>query len=67
MNNLDKAIKGLDRFMKNYCMDREKTKENEEPTFRCLMCMFRDGDSCLIKQFVAAKGEIPNGFGAMSR
>lgn len=66
-DNIDKAIKGLDIFTKNWCMNCKETIEKEDLVFRCKECNFEDKDGrCTIKTFVIDKsGNIPKDFGCM--
>ena len=66
-DNLEKAVDGLDKFMKNWCMNCKETEEANEPMFRCSECNFeQENGQCLIKVFVNEKaGKIPSDFGSM--
>ena len=68
-DNLDEAIKGLNQFTKNWCMNCKETEEKNNLTFRCSKCNFSDiGGICKIKEFVVDKaGDMPKDFGSMAR
>ena len=51
-DNITKAVKGLDQFTKNWCMNCEETKKQRDLVFRCNNCEFQlDDGECLIKVF----------------
>ncbi len=51
-DNITEAIRGLDIFTKNWCMNCEETEKQHELIFRCYECCFKsDGDGCAIKKF----------------
>ena len=52
-DNITKAVKGLDQFTKNWCMNCEETEKQRDLVFRCSGCEFQTDDrECLIKVFV---------------
>ena len=51
-DNITKAVKGLDQFTKNWCMNCEETEKQRDLVFRCSNCEFQSDDGeCLIKAF----------------
>ena len=66
-DNIDKAVDGLNKFTKNWCMNCEETNSRNEPIFRCEECVFKgENDVCKIKEFVVDKiGDIHVDFGSM--
>ena len=51
-DDITEAIHGLDIFTKNWCMDCEESKKQEDLVFRCKKCEFsREDGKCLIKMF----------------
>lgn len=74
INNADditEAVRGLDIFMKNWCMNRKETEEQDEPVFNCSDCEIKDkvNGVCLIKLFARnhKHNYDLNKFGSMSR
>lgn len=55
INNKDdvtEAVKGLDIFTKNWCMNCAETEKQGELQFRCVECEFlKGGCKCLVKTF----------------
>ena len=74
-DDLYEAIRSLNRFTKNWCMNVEETEENNDLTFRCAECLFSGKnipgitkEHCLIKTFAyTMDSEFAEniGFGAM--
>ena len=50
-DDLHEAIRALNTFTRNWCMDRATTDESGEPVFRCGECDFNANTRCLIKHF----------------
>lgn len=65
-DDLPTAVKALDMFTKNWCMNCSETNKGEL-AFRCKECNFCDSDNrCEIKKFVIDKmGKLPSNFGSM--
>ena len=68
-DDLHEAIRALNTFTRNWCMDCIATDESGEPVFRCDRCDFNTNPRCLIKHFAkshdsAFANEI--NFGCMS-
>ena len=63
------TIDGLHGFTHGWCLDRAKTDESGELTFRCSGCPFVDGANCKIKRFVHNQfgAEAAYSISAMSR
>ena len=52
-DDITKAVEGLDIFMKNYCVDHQKTEQSNNLTFRCSECVFKTkARLCQINVFV---------------
>lgn len=68
-DNITEAIRGLDIFTKNWCINCEETEKQNDMVFRCDECIFSDDMFCLIKQFASQhKSDYPfYKFGCMSR
>lgn len=60
-DNTTEAVRGLDIFTKNWCMNCKETKERGEPIFRC--------QECAVKQFanIVDHNYPMDKFGSMSR
>lgn len=70
-DDLYEAVKGLDQFTKNWCMDVAETESTGELAFRCNVCEFNtDKGECLVKRFaktaMGGSGYPMNKFGSMS-
>jgi hypothetical protein len=68
-DDLHEAIRALNTFTRNWCMNCTATDESGEPVFRCGECDFNANTKCLIKHFAkshdsAFANEI--NFGCMS-
>ena len=51
-DNIENAVKGLDVFCHNFCMDCEETEKENDLVFRCDECCFKMADGrCLVKIF----------------
>ena len=51
-DNITKAVEGLDKFAKNWCMNCKETDEQNDLVFRCKECEFETvTEQCLIKMF----------------
>lgn len=71
-DDLYEAVKGLDQFTKNWCLNVTGTEMLKEPIFQCSTCEFSSKKgTCLIKKFadsVKEGSQYPmEVFGAMSR
>lgn len=67
-DNITEAVRGLDIFTKNWCMNCKETQEKNEPTFRCNECLFKSPEGgCFIKIFAHKhKHDYPlDNFGSM--
>lgn len=53
-NDLEKAIIGLGIFRLSYCLDTQKTDEENDLVFRCEECPFEDKKTrkCSVKMFL---------------
>ena len=51
-DNITRAVKRLDQFTKNWCMNCEETEQQGDLIFRCDECEFKQTDGkCLVKIF----------------
>ena len=52
-DNITRAVKGLDQFTKNWCMNCEETEKSKDfVVFNCDKCEFEtDNKICLVKKF----------------
>ena len=52
-DNITRAVKGLDQFTKNWCMNCEETEKSKDiVVFICVKCEFEtDNKICLVKKF----------------
>ena len=50
-DDLHEAIRALNTFTRNWCMNCTATDESGEPVFRCGECDFNANTRCLIKHF----------------
>ena len=51
-DDLTEAVRGLDIFTKNWCMNCEEIEKQNDLIFRCNECQFAEKDGyCLIKKF----------------
>lgn len=51
-DNTTSAVKGLDLFTKNWCLNCEETDKQHDFVFRCSECEFETEDyRCLVKKF----------------
>lgn len=50
-DNLTEAVRGLDIFTKNWCMNCAETDKQNDLVFRCGECDFGDGEYCAVKKF----------------
>lgn len=69
-DDITRAVEALDTFTKNWCMNCEETKKQNDLIFRCEECEFkRKNGRCKIKEFVFHhKHDFPiYKFGCMSR
>lgn len=68
-DNITEAIRGLDIFTKNWCMNCEETKKQNDLVFRCDKCVFNTDIFCLVKKFAKEhESDYPfSKFGCMSR
>lgn len=69
-DDMTEAVRGLDIFTKNWCMDCERTEKYGTLVFRCLECNFNtfpESGQCEIKKFATSHdhGYPMNKFGAM--
>lgn len=52
-DDITKAVRGLDIFTKNWCMNCEETERQHDLIFRCKECEFRENSgACKVKEFV---------------
>lgn len=51
-DNTTEAVRGLDIFTKNWCMNCEETEKQDDLIFRCDECEFQQTNGkCLVKIF----------------
>ena len=68
-DDLKEAIKGLDIFAKNWCMNCAETEKRNDLVFRCRECEFEEHQTgrCYLKMFAhnhGTKEDLKN-FGSM--
>ena len=69
-DDINVAVKGLDIFTKNWCMNCNETNMPGIPVFNCNGCEFEnDNGECLIKKFASnhKHGYPFDNFGSMGR
>lgn len=65
-DNVEQAVKCLDEFTYNWCMNCKETEKQGEPVFRCDECQFAKGDgTCLVKAFKVVHMPEYKNFGCM--
>ena len=64
-NDFHKAVEALDVFTKAFCMDVDRTNEENDLIFMCDKCPFSDGVLCLVKTFKHDFAPDYKDFGAM--
>ena len=51
-DDITEAVRGLDIFTKNWCMNCKETDKQQDLVFRCCNCEFETSDGiCMIKVF----------------
>ena len=69
-DDLTSAVRGLDIFAKNWCMNCEETEKKNDLVFNCQKCEFStDNGGCLVKEFAYKhKHDYPmSDFGSMGQ
>lgn len=64
-DDVKEAVASLDRFTKNWCMNCKETEETNDLVFRCGECVFKEGETCLIKKFKEKNYSEYKDFGSM--
>ena len=51
-DNITRAVKGLEQFTKNQCLNCKESEKSMDLVFNCDKCEFRtDNQICLVKKF----------------
>lgn len=51
-DRITEAVRCLDIFMKNWCIDQEETEKQNDLIFNCSKCEFyRENAKCMVKEF----------------
>lgn len=69
-DDLTTAVRGLDIFTKNWCMNCAETEKKRDLVFNCQKCEFStESGGCLVKAFASNhKHDYPmNDFGSMGQ